>query len=612
MIFEGESMKRLGIYFFYDKDGIVDKYVTYFLDDLKKNLDELIIVCNGSMSEDNLTKISTYTKNILIRENIGFDVWAYKESLELLGWEKLCEFGEIVILNSTIMGPIYPLEIMFGEMSGKELDFWGMNKHYGVPFDPFGCSPYGCIPDHLQSHFLVFRSSLVQSPCFQKFWDEMPMINSYKESVGLFESYLTRYFEEQGFLWDAYVDTDDLRQETIYPLMIFPKELIENRKCPVFKRRSFFQPYDYMLWHTTGEPTVELYNYLKEEKLYDVDLIWNNILRTCNQSEYAKVLHLNYTVPSNSLLESSLGDNSPTVLLCMYLCDEHFFEEALGYAKAMPEFADVILFTNDEKKKVLLENYFKLLKINKLEIRVNKELELENMLLSDMKEDVGKYQYVCWVNDKYKIQGAYDSVNISERYKKFKNIVYNEKFVQNVLQIFETNPRLGILFPTPPSQGTYFGENVRKWSTDYERIRGISEKLEFTISVVKELEPFGPKDHFFWFRPNALKLLTEKCKENMLDTYIYSLASQQSGFYTAALMSESFAKIEYTNNTYYLNEYNQLFAKFGILDRQEAMLSEIERRFNQKTQKGFARRTLSRVKNRIKRSTIFKVFLEKQ
>ena len=27
--------KRLGIYFFYDKQGIVDRFVPYFLDDLK-------------------------------------------------------------------------------------------------------------------------------------------------------------------------------------------------------------------------------------------------------------------------------------------------------------------------------------------------------------------------------------------------------------------------------------------------------------------------------------------------------------------------------------------------------------------------------------------------
>lgn len=37
MILKGnEKIKRLAIYFFYDKDGIVDDYIPYMLNDLKK------------------------------------------------------------------------------------------------------------------------------------------------------------------------------------------------------------------------------------------------------------------------------------------------------------------------------------------------------------------------------------------------------------------------------------------------------------------------------------------------------------------------------------------------------------------------------------------------
>ena len=34
--------RRLGIYSFYDADGIVDRYVPYFLNDLKENLEALV------------------------------------------------------------------------------------------------------------------------------------------------------------------------------------------------------------------------------------------------------------------------------------------------------------------------------------------------------------------------------------------------------------------------------------------------------------------------------------------------------------------------------------------------------------------------------------------
>lgn len=42
-------MKRLGIFFFYEKNGDVDDFITYYLADLNKNLTELVVVCNGKL-----------------------------------------------------------------------------------------------------------------------------------------------------------------------------------------------------------------------------------------------------------------------------------------------------------------------------------------------------------------------------------------------------------------------------------------------------------------------------------------------------------------------------------------------------------------------------------
>ena len=56
-------MKRLGIYFFFDKDGIVDKYVDYVLEDLTKHVDKLIVVCNGQLNERGRKTFENYNKN---------------------------------------------------------------------------------------------------------------------------------------------------------------------------------------------------------------------------------------------------------------------------------------------------------------------------------------------------------------------------------------------------------------------------------------------------------------------------------------------------------------------------------------------------------------------
>ena len=38
----------------------------------------------------------------------------------------------MIMMNFTIMGPIYPFEEMFKKMDSKDLDFWGMTKHYKI------------------------------------------------------------------------------------------------------------------------------------------------------------------------------------------------------------------------------------------------------------------------------------------------------------------------------------------------------------------------------------------------------------------------------------------------------------------------------------------------
>ena len=176
-------MKRLGIFFFYEKNGDVDDFITYYLADLNKNLTELVVVCNGKLSEQGRGAFSQFTDNIIVRENKGLDVWAYKTALDSYGWAKLSEFDEIVMTNSTLMGPVRPLKEMFDAMwENRDLDFWGLSIHHGAKSNPFkGKHLYNYLPVHIQSHFIVYRQRFVQNPELQAYWDNMPMIESYTD-----------------------------------------------------------------------------------------------------------------------------------------------------------------------------------------------------------------------------------------------------------------------------------------------------------------------------------------------------------------------------------------------------------------------------------------------
>lgn len=282
-------MERLGIYFFYDKDGIVDQYIDYVLEDFSKHLVKLLVVCNGKLSAEGRRLFEKYTDCIIVRENKGFDVWAYKTGIDKIGWNELEKYDEIILMNYTIMGPVYPLEEMFYEMDKrKELDFWGITKCFredSPAAQEMWNNPYGYIPEHIQSSFMVFRKSIVSSQLFQKYWDEMPEIHSYYESGGRHEQVITKYFADNGFKWDCYTNYEgiDPKISGCCPLITIPLEVVKQRKSPFFKRRTFFTTKEE--YNATTPFTKEFLEFLDNETNYDTDLIYSNLIRTCHQRD---------------------------------------------------------------------------------------------------------------------------------------------------------------------------------------------------------------------------------------------------------------------------------------------------------------------------------------
>lgn len=261
-------------------------------------LNRLVIVVNGKITNeskyifDRYAMIPSLEYELLVRENNGFDVWAYKEAIEKMGWDNIASYDELILFNFTIMGPVSPFAEMFSKMEHQKVDFWGITVHYGVSYDPSNCNPYGYLPVHLQSHFVAFRKKLTTHSVFRRYWEDMPPIHSYEESVGRHESYMTKYFSDKGFRWMSYVDSENLSAYTPYPLFDLPDIMMRDRHCPIFKRKNCFINLNHFLQRGgSASASSRLLTYLKQNTDYDVKMLYENIVRTCCQWDYEP--HLN-------------------------------------------------------------------------------------------------------------------------------------------------------------------------------------------------------------------------------------------------------------------------------------------------------------------------------
>lgn len=382
----GTDSRRLGIFFFYDGEGIVDRYVEVMLEGMKTQLAELVVVVNGKLTDQGRVALTRYADHLLVRENRGLDAWAYKAALDHYGWSALTQFDEIVLFNATIMGPVYPFEEMFSEMAGRDLDFWGPTWFHAAPSEYRGEIDELHHPRHLQSHFHVYRRSLVQSQAFQDYWDNLPEMETYLDSVTKHEIPFTRYFQDRGFKAEAYVNTDDLEGFTYQPIVFAPVTLIKDKRCPIFKRRSFFHDYGDVLDQSVGTTTRELYDYLRDHTDFDTDLIWENLLRTNNLADLVKNLELTYILPTQAV---AVQPEESKIALVMHVYHMDLLPQLLHYAASMPAGCDLIATVDTEAKAQQVR-----------EATAGLSLNVETILIENRGRDVAALLVVlahaCW------------------------------------------------------------------------------------------------------------------------------------------------------------------------------------------------------------------------
>jgi rhamnosyltransferase len=573
-----ESSKRLLIYFFYDQDGIVDRYVSCVLNDMKKNVTDILFVSNGKLEEKSYDAVAKIADEILERENVGFDVWAYKDALEHIGFDQLAEkYDEVVLMNYTIMGPIYPFSEMFDTMDAQDLDFWGLTKNHKVPCDPCGTLERGYIREHLQSHFIAVRRSVLKSDAFKTYWAEMPMICSYVDSVSYHETKFTHHFAELGYKWRPYVETTDLESYTYCPILFAPIKLLKEKRCPVIKRRSFFHDYTGTLSTTAGECGYELMRYLKENTSYDIDMIWENILRCYPMADIKNSLQLNYILPAEQKKEKR-SSSSIALVFHAYFLD--LLESTSQYVNAMPEQADIYITTDTVNKKEQIEKHFSTHKFHKLEVRLieNRGRDVSALLVG-VKDVVMNYDYVCFAHDKKVTQIATGSVGAGFAYQCLEGVLSSEAYVDNVVALFDENPRLGLVTPPPPFHANYFITVGDAWGPNFDGTKELADRLGLNVPFKKESYPISPLGTMFWFRTKGMQKLfdcdweyTDFPKEpNKSDgtllhaiERIYNLVEQDAGYYSAYCVPSHLGSILMTNYNYMLSGLVEAAQKSGF------------------------------------------------
>lgn len=579
-------MCRAGIYLFYDRDGIVDGYVDYFLKELKTVVDYLVVVVNGKLTPEGRKKFSELSDDFFVRKNEGYDVWAYHDAIEYIGFENLTQYDELVITNSTIFGPLYSFKEIFSRMKENPCDWWGMQRRYeDKSMTSFLGKKliHGYMPEFPLSNFWVIRKNILTSYEFRKYWSNIPPIKSYVDTCIYHEPVFTVTMNNAGFIFDTY-DGQGQRNLSSSPTVMSTYQQVSQLQVPIVRWRLFSNEYSQHIMFSKGEEAWHVIQYIQSHTNYDINLIWEYILRHNNMYDLKNNLHLN-KILSTTQVTANTSAQKMRVAVVLHIYYMELFDYCARYIRSFPQNCDVYLITNtDERMKTLQSITQQRLKdYHTTFIKIQNRGRDVSALLIGARDVVcsGDYDLVCFMHDKKVAHLKWSQTGIAFSNNCYENVAATPEYVQNVIGLFSTEPRLGLASPPPPSNGEYYKVVGGSWSSpnNFQGVKKILQELNMSVPIDVNKPPVAPYGSVFWFRCDALRPLFEKgwnyedfTEEPIGVTdgdimhaieRVYPFVAQGQGYYSSVIFTQERAELEITHMTFETKEYLGLFRNNG-------------------------------------------------
>lgn len=562
---------RVAIYLFFDKNGIVDDYVTTYLKGLGEVANEIIVVCNGKLTVSGKEKLEAVCTKVHQRYNKGFDGWAYKDVIDnVIGWEKISNIDELVITNNTLFGPLVPFSEMFSDMDNSRADFWGIQKRYeDKSLKTFlgKQTVHGYMPDFTPSNFWVIRKRALQSKAFKEFWDKLPPLNSYEDSCLYCEPVFSKSLVDSGLVMDTYVG-DERRFSCTSPTEADTFYQLYEEHVPVIRRKMFFNPFNMYLKTDIGDNAEKSLEYIKENTGFDIDVIYENLCRTANLSDMHDRMQLNYIIPEKSSAEKNTEHKLAAIC---YIENVAKLPRVCKNLKNLPGNTDIYFVTvshqhNDEIESYCAENGISVKDITLTDksggwanalFRTSRKLILES-----------DYDYICFIRDIHIEKNKWTRTQEALEDRCYNAVMGSPAQVEGIIKLLDENSRMGAVSALPPYHAEFFEEAGGSWDKYFKLTQRIYSQLGLTVSMTESSSPIYPVCSVFWFRPSAMtKLLSLKIDIDKIKAepflseaykYITYYAMQQVGYYPAYAISESDARYEITALTYMVRSYNSV------------------------------------------------------
>ena len=563
-------MKRAGIFLFYDPEGKVDDYILGCLGSLQQHMDYLLVVSNSPLDETNRKRLESVSSEVMERKNVGYDVGAYRDGLRHLGWDHMGDYDELVLFNYTFFAPIHPWAGLFERTDKWDTDFWGITEHDEVRPHPF--LPKLVMPRHIQSHWIAVRASLSTTKDWRTYWEDMPPIESYNDSIQWHESRFTGYFNALGYRHEVAYNVDDYPSAN--PVFDNASLLLQDG-CPILKRRNLFHnPLHLDRFAIIGADMLE------QARLagYDTDLILSNLARTSKPRDLVTNAGLTWVVPQSASEETYAAAAKQKVLAVAHIFYADMAEEILQRLSVLPKGYYLVATTSNEENQAQIRAVMERYGVEG-EVRVvasNRGRDIGAFLV-DCKDVLasGKWDIVVKIHSKKSVQDDYNAAQLFKTHL-YDNLLNSRAHVANILAEFAAHPSLGMVLAPLPHMG--YPTMGHAWFTNREPAQAVAKRLGINVPFDKDM-PLATYGSMFIARPQALAKLVNAgfkpenfpveggYKDGSLAHVLERLmayAALSEGFYVRPVLAPKWAEVYYGYLEYKLAAVSSFLPPFTI------------------------------------------------
>ncbi len=188
------DIKRICLFAGHSSTGEIEDYVLYLIEKLSY-ISDVYYLADNEIKEEEREKLKPYTKAVYGYHHGKYDFGSWQELIYKLGWQKLGEYQELILVNDSIIGPLYNINILI-EKTILDYEWQACGINYAYDYHTW----------HLSSYFIMLKQEVFLSNAFKEYISGIKQEEKVEDVIRNYEIGLSKMLHREGYVVKSLVD----------------------------------------------------------------------------------------------------------------------------------------------------------------------------------------------------------------------------------------------------------------------------------------------------------------------------------------------------------------------------------------------------------------------